>query len=345
MTKEFNAIENAGSGAGNLRGHWWRGGRAGGQSDSDNDLAPTGKGWGVHVSGPGEGEAEAAHSRHPPRRPHNGINYHNGPVMLGTVNIYFIWYGNWDGDSAVDILTDEAEDDRQHPLVQHQHHLLRTSRNQRLSNSGDLRRVDHRQLLARHLAHRLRHPRHRRRRDHQRPPAEGHQRRLLRPHLAGRRARPPASARDYCGWHTSGTLGSAGHQVRLRRQRRPLPQRLHPPALTQPQRQPRRRRHGLDHRPRAVEAVTDPDLNAWYDRPRRGERRQVRLDLRHRCYTSANGTGANVHWGARDFLVQQQLGQRRRRLLPGQPTRKARFAVGLRRGGERSPPLSLFRGF
>jgi hypothetical protein len=25
----------------------------------------------------------------------NGINYHGGPVMHGTVNVYFIWYGNW----------------------------------------------------------------------------------------------------------------------------------------------------------------------------------------------------------------------------------------------------------
>src|SRR6266704_1286383 len=25
----------------------------------------------------------------------NGINYHDGPVMKGTVNIYLIWYGNW----------------------------------------------------------------------------------------------------------------------------------------------------------------------------------------------------------------------------------------------------------
>ena len=25
----------------------------------------------------------------------NGINYHNGPIMPGTVNVYFIWYGNW----------------------------------------------------------------------------------------------------------------------------------------------------------------------------------------------------------------------------------------------------------
>ncbi|MGZ3439360.1 MAG: hypothetical protein ACXVDD_07580, partial [Polyangia bacterium] len=36
----------------------------------------------------------------------NGIFYHNGPVMLGTVNIYYIWYGNWSGNTATSILTD-----------------------------------------------------------------------------------------------------------------------------------------------------------------------------------------------------------------------------------------------
>jgi hypothetical protein len=34
----------------------------------------------------------------------NGISYHGGPVMLGTPGIYFIWYGNWSGDTATTIL-------------------------------------------------------------------------------------------------------------------------------------------------------------------------------------------------------------------------------------------------
>ena len=39
----------------------------------------------------------------------NGINYHGGPVMHGTVNVYFIWYGDWSGDAkANSILTDWA---------------------------------------------------------------------------------------------------------------------------------------------------------------------------------------------------------------------------------------------
>lgn len=36
------------------------------------------------------------------------IRYHGGPVMLNTVNVYYIWYGNWAGNSATTILTDLA---------------------------------------------------------------------------------------------------------------------------------------------------------------------------------------------------------------------------------------------
>jgi hypothetical protein len=34
----------------------------------------------------------------------NGISYHGGPVMLGSVNVHYIWYGNWSGNSATTIL-------------------------------------------------------------------------------------------------------------------------------------------------------------------------------------------------------------------------------------------------
>ena len=43
------------------------------------------------------------------RRPGgNGINYHGGPVILGTTNIYYIWYGNWSGNTADSILNNFA---------------------------------------------------------------------------------------------------------------------------------------------------------------------------------------------------------------------------------------------
>jgi hypothetical protein len=34
----------------------------------------------------------------------NGIYYNNGPVMAGPHNVYYIWYGNWSGNSALTIL-------------------------------------------------------------------------------------------------------------------------------------------------------------------------------------------------------------------------------------------------
>jgi hypothetical protein len=38
----------------------------------------------------------------------NGILYHGGPVLNNPhgVNVYYIWYGNWSGDTSKQILTD-----------------------------------------------------------------------------------------------------------------------------------------------------------------------------------------------------------------------------------------------
>jgi phosphate-induced protein 1 len=71
----------------------------------DAGYVPTGKGWGI----------KSANS--PPITsnltiPQNGINYHGGPVMGTTAstipNVYYIWYGNWSGNSAKYILTNLA---------------------------------------------------------------------------------------------------------------------------------------------------------------------------------------------------------------------------------------------
>jgi hypothetical protein len=50
-----------------------------------SQMVPSGKGYGVPSND----------SLHYTVITGNGINYHGGPVMPGTVNIYFIWYGNW----------------------------------------------------------------------------------------------------------------------------------------------------------------------------------------------------------------------------------------------------------
>jgi hypothetical protein len=65
-------------------------------------YVPTGKGWGV--KSPNAPTATTNSSL-----PQNGIQYHGGPVMGTTAstlpNVYYIWYGNWTGNTAKYILT------------------------------------------------------------------------------------------------------------------------------------------------------------------------------------------------------------------------------------------------
>ena len=52
------------------------------------------------------------------------------------------------------------------------------------------------------------------------------------------------------------------------------------------------------------ESVTDPDGNAWYDFIGR-ENTDKRAWIFGTTYTAPNGSTANMHLGARDFLIQQ----------------------------------------
>src|SRR5258706_13111712 len=86
-------------------------------NDGDVNMVPSGKGYGVAVQ---MSQAELAQAQHsgvvdfakPGGGGSSGILYHGGPVMLGTVNAYYIWYGNCSGNSATSILTDFASNGR-----------------------------------------------------------------------------------------------------------------------------------------------------------------------------------------------------------------------------------------
>src|SRR5215471_20728331 len=70
----------------------------------DEHLKPTGRGSGEHDP---SGMTERHALKFAPFSG-NGISYHGGPVMLGTVNLYYIWYGAWNfpTDSTKQILDD-----------------------------------------------------------------------------------------------------------------------------------------------------------------------------------------------------------------------------------------------
>lgn len=68
--------------------------------EHDNDNRPIGKGdtaFPIHFP-------QAASLNVNPATD-NGIFYHGGPIITGTVNVYLIWYGNWTGNTAPSILT------------------------------------------------------------------------------------------------------------------------------------------------------------------------------------------------------------------------------------------------
>jgi len=76
-----------------------------GQGNS-GELKPSGKGIGT-IDHPSQAPSGDLHSNRPGGGS-NGISYHGGPVILGTTNVYYIWYGAWGNDTAIPILENLA---------------------------------------------------------------------------------------------------------------------------------------------------------------------------------------------------------------------------------------------
>jgi len=70
-----------------------------GSGGQNQDVRPNGRGDRIRGTPPKAPAGAVATG--------NGINYHNGPV-LHTVNVYYIWYGDWNGldPTGPPILTD-----------------------------------------------------------------------------------------------------------------------------------------------------------------------------------------------------------------------------------------------
>lgn len=259
------------------------------------ELAPTGKGWGValdHSTGkakPGGGGTSS-----------NGIFYHGGPVMLGTVNVYYIWYGNWSGNSAVTILTDLAQSIGGSPYYNINTTYYNGS-NQHVSNSvhyagsttdsysqgTSLSDSAIQSVVASAISS-------------GRLPKDTNAVYFV---LTSKDVTASSGfCTQYCGWHTHGTISGSDIKYSFIGN----PERC-PSACTNGTAAPNGN-VGADGMASIIsheleEAATDPDLNAWYDR--RG------MENADKCAwtfgtTYNNGTGiANVHLGTRDYLIQR----------------------------------------
>jgi len=258
------------------------------------DIQPTGKGIGT-MNKFQKGEAGK------PGGGNNGIFFHGGPVMLGTVHIYYIWYGNWAGNSADVVLTDLAQSIGGSP-----YYNINTTYNNgagvALSNSvtyagsttdsysqgtaltdSQIRTVVSTAITSGAL------------------PVD-----TSGVYFVLTSADVTASSgfcTQYCGWHTHATIAG----VDIKYSFVGNPDRC--PSACAAQTTSPNANAGADGMASIIaheleEAHTDPDLNAWFDR--RGYENADKCAWTFgTTQTAPNGSDYNVQWGPRKFLIQQ----------------------------------------
>ena len=260
------------------------------------DIAPTGKGIGTmnKFQNP-SGQAGK------PGPTNNGILYHGGPVMLGTVNVYLIWYGNWSGNSATTILTDLAGSIGGSPYY-NMNTTYYDGTNTHVSNAvtyagsttdaGSQGKALSDAQIQTVVSSAI---------------ASG----ALPKDTNGvyfvlTSADVTASSgfcTQYCGWHTHGTI--AGSDIKYAFIGNPD----RCPSACAAQTSGPNGNAGADGMASIIaheleEAASDPDLNAWFDR-RGAENADKCAWTFGTTYTTGNGAWANMKLGARDFLIQQ----------------------------------------
>lgn len=235
----------------------------------------------------------------------NGITYHGGPVMgvVGSapVSVYYIWYGNWSGNSAVTILTDLAQSIGGSPYYNinstyyngSNAHIVNSityggsttdnySRGTSLSDAA-IQGVVSDAITSGRLPNNT----------------AGVYFVLTSQDVTA----SSGFCTQYCGWHTYGTIGGSnikysfvGNSARC-------------PSACQAQNVGPNGNAGADGMASIIaheleEAHTDPNLNAWYD-SRGAENADKCAWTFGSTSTAANGALYNMTLGSRNYLIQQ----------------------------------------
>ena len=273
---------------------------AGGYASAEQEWKPTGKGYGqpetIHSNGksgfakpPGAGGGAG-----------NGISYHSGPVMLGTTHVYYIWYGNWSGNTAPTILTDFANSIAPSPYF---------NINTTYHNAG-MTHVTNSVTLAASTTDNY---------SHGTSLSDAAILAVVSAKItSGALPKDPngvyfvLTSADvtatsgfcsyYCGWHDHASIG--GTDIKYSFVGNPArclsscaEQTVSPNGNAGADGMASIIGHELE------EAVTDPDLNAWYDQ--RGYENADKCAWTFGTTYTVNGAKANMKLGARHFLIQR----------------------------------------
>ena len=235
----------------------------------------------------------------------SGISYHGGPLILGGqnggVNVYLIWYGNWSGNSATTIITDflNAEGGSPYYKINTTYYngsgthvanaitLLGTTTDS-YSQGTSLSDAQVQAVVNSAI-------------NGGRLPLDNNG--LYFVLTSADVTESSGFCTQYCGWHTHGTINGSDIKYAFVGN----PDRC--PSACEQQTISPNGNSGADGMVSIVaheleEAVSDPDLNAWFDT--RGQENADKCAWTFgTTYTTSNGSQANMNLGGHDYLVQQ----------------------------------------
>jgi hypothetical protein len=234
----------------------------------------------------------------------NGITYHGGPLLgvVGSspVTAYYIWYGNWSGNSAVTILTDLMQN-----IAPSAYYNINTTY-YNASNAHVVNSVTYGGSTTDNYSHGT-------------SLTDSAVQAVVSDAITSGRLPKNTSGvyfvltsadvnessgfcTQYCGWHTYGTIGGSNIKYSFVGN----PDRC--PSACEAQTTGPNGNAGADGMASIIaheleEAVTDPNINAWYQ-----GRYQENADMCAWTFGSTytvNGAAANMRLGTRDYLIQQ----------------------------------------
>jgi len=273
-----------------------------GPDTDEDDLVPTGKGWGERsYPTPHQNDHANPNGNAGKTALGSGINYHGGPVMLGTTNAYYIWYGDWAGNSAVSILTDLMNNiggsayyninttyyDGANRHVSNAVHLA-GSTTDGYSKGTALTDANIQTIVSSAISS-------------GKLPKDNNGVYFV---LTSADVNATSGfCTQYCGWHTHANITGLGD---IKYSFVGNPDRC--PSACAAQTTSPNGNAGADGMASIIsheleEAVTDPDLNAWYDR--RGAENADKCAWTFGTTYASGGGLANMKLGSRDFLIQR----------------------------------------
>jgi hypothetical protein len=267
------------------------------QTQDSVDVQPAGKGGGIaseFVSTSAKPSGQAG--------PGNGISNHGGPIMTGTKTAYYIWYGNWAGNTATTILTDFANSIGGSPYF-NINTTYTNSSGGKVDNSvvyGGATTVAYPYGTALTDA------------NIQSIVADAINTGALPKNtnavyfvLTSQDVNATSGfCTQYCGWHTHGTIGGSDIKYSFVGNAARCPSGCAAQSASSPN-----NNIGADGMASIIaheleEAATDPDLNAWYD-TRGAENADKCAWTFGTQSTASNGSKYNVTLGSRQYLIQQ----------------------------------------